>query len=283
MKWKNQSDFEKWLVGEYLHYGSVNAVLYKYRFSPFPVSPAEFHRIIKRCGIIKNVGRRSTHLGEAILFLEHIAETNLPLESAYKKLPPSFKTSLSTLHRIYRNIKHGISRRTATGLFLTPENDDGRILVGSDIASPRVMFGKEIGSKTIPMTFSSKREPQRNSILRVLQQEVFSDLAVENKIPPALYQNVNSPFVTVFVADIKINIFHISVPNKIIGLMNSYKLTNINFIDLNKLNRSITERNSAFSVGIAETILAFQKKMVMGSKHTSIVISKLNKLIIKGK
>src|SRR5690554_3181352 len=92
---------DRWFVELYLKYGSVEETIRSYPES-LPISIANYHRLVKKYGLIKSAGRHVS-LPETLHFFRLKAlEPGAPLERVYKNMPPSFQTSLSTLHRIYQ-------------------------------------------------------------------------------------------------------------------------------------------------------------------------------------
>ncbi|MBU0569346.1 hypothetical protein KKB40_01015, partial [Patescibacteria group bacterium] len=252
-----EQKFNENLVREYLKHGSVDEVLRVNHYS-FPISYAGYQRVLDRWGIIKAAGPNS-RLNEALEFLTHLAEEKIPFETLYRKMPPSFRTSTATLYRILSLIKEGITRRVGTGLVFSHYRDDKKILIGEDISTPRIELGKPYGSLSIPSGFSRKRDPREMAILRVLQQEVFENFAVEKNMPDIIPVRPK-PFMFLDVADVRIEIFHIKLPKKysVPKHFSSYKLRNFQFIRVDKIiSGSMAKQN--YRVGARATALGYQK------------------------
>ena len=171
---------DEWFVALYLKYGSVEEAIRSYPDS-LPISIANYHRLVNRFGLVKSAGRHVS-LPETLHFFRLKAmEPGTPLERVYKQMPLSFQTSLSTLHRIYNYIEKETIRRYAAALIITDGEDKQKVLLGDELTG-NSRYGKKIGDSSIPMSFSKAEESDFDSALRVLQQEVFSDLALRGKL-----------------------------------------------------------------------------------------------------
>jgi len=208
----SEKKFNEFLVSEYLKVGSVDEVMKKFH-QDLPISYAGYQRVLDKWGIVKAAGPNNK-ITEAIEFLTKLAHENIPLEKMYKKMPSTFKTSAASLYRILGYMKEGVTRRLATGLIITPYNSKNKILIANDISTPRVNLGKKYGSVTIPMSFSRIRDLREAAIKRVLQQEVFTDLAVKNRFPKSVVTNNLKPFMYLDIVDIRVEIFHLILPKK---------------------------------------------------------------------
>lgn len=250
----SEKKFNKFLVAEYLKAGSVDEVLKKFNYD-LPTSSASYHRILDDWGIVKAAGPNNK-LAETLDFLTKLAYENIPFDKVYRKMPLRFRTSAATLYRILSYIKEGVTRRLATGLVITLKEDSGKVLVASDISTPRVDLGKNFGSTTIPMGFSKRGDPREDAILRVLQQEVFTKLAVNRKMPKKIIPKYPKPFMYLDIADVRVEVFHLSVSKKLMQKINfsSYKLKGHKFIDMESLAR---KRN--LRVGVKEAVSGYLK------------------------
>ena len=230
---KGEENFNKWLVSEYLKYGSVDEVYRAHQYS-IPISYAGYQRVLNSWRIVKAAGPNS-RLSEVVNFLSKMIEEEVPLETLYKKMPPSFQTSAVTLYRILSYIKEGITRRMGTACIITPYNSKNRILVGRDVSTPRLELGKPYGSISIPMGFSRKRDSRETAILRVLQQEVFTELAIRKEMPDVIPERTK-PFMFFDIADVRVEVFHIKLPKKYSSkkYFSSFKLEGFKFISLDK-------------------------------------------------
>ncbi len=222
------------LVREYLKYGSVDEVFRKSELN-LPVSYAQYQRILDEWGIVKRAGPNN-NLGELLNFLAKFSQENIRIDALYKKMPHTFQTSLVTIYRVLSYIKEGITRRIATGLVITPYKDENKILIANDISTPRLEFGKPFGALTIPVCFSRKRDTNEDAIMRVLQQEVFSQKAIERKIPRSLIKS-SQYFMSLDIADVRVEIFHLPLPEGLSHIKNfsSFKLENFRFVGVNEI------------------------------------------------
>lgn len=274
---EKEVEFAKFIVREYLKYGSVDEVFRKNGYN-LPISFMGVHRIIDKWGIVKAAGPNSK-LSEAITFLVLLSDKKIPLERLYKGLPPSFKTSMATMHRILHHIKEGMVRRAATVLVISPEGEDNLVLLGEDISTPRLAYGKPFGATTLPMSFSKFDESPNDSVLRVLQQEVFTEAAVGREMPSVI-PNPIRPFMYFHIADLKVAIYHISLPRELCNLANfsSYKVRNHQYVSLSDILKG-EEDNWNFRAGIREVVIGY-KKWLSDKKsfvdRPQIAISSLN-------
>jgi hypothetical protein len=197
-----------------------------------------------------------------------MAEKKIPLDVLYKKMPPSFRSSAATMYRILGYIKEGITRRMGTALILTPYNNDKKVLVASDISTPRIELGKPYGSISIPMGFSRKRDPREDAILRVLQQEVFTKLAVDGKLPNII-PNRPKPFMYLDVADVRVEIFHIRLPRKYVStkVFSSYKLKDYKFQNISGLTKM--KSNNNLRAGVYEALNGYKKNQTLLKRNLS--------------
>jgi len=261
----NEAEFNKFLVREYLKLGSVDEVFRYHRYN-IPISYAQYQRILDKWEIIKAAAPNSK-LSEVLNFLSRMVHEEIPLEALYKKMPPSFITSAVTLYRILSYIKEGITRRLGTGLIITPFNNQKMVLTGRDVSTPRFYYGKPFASISIPMGFSKINEKREDGILRILQQEVFSELAVERNLPLSLIPERPKPFMYLDIADVRVEVFQIKLPQKLSKLENfqSYKLQDYRFLNLE--NGNLAESN--FRAGVREAIMGYSKYLELKSKNVT--------------
>ena len=255
---EKEKKFERFIIKEYLRYGSVDEVFRKNNYD-LPISYPGVHRLINRWGIVKAAGPNSK-LSEALTLLVLLSDKKLPLERLYKVLPPSFKTSLATMHRIMHNVKEGIIRRYGTALVIVPEDNPTQILVGDDISTPRLEYCKPFGSTSLPVTFSKKTENPKESILRVIQHEVFTQEAIEKKIPAGIIPDNLKPFMYLDIADVRVAVYQIKLPSNLSGkkCFSSFKLINHRFLSLSNLtDGNLLKFN--FRAGAREVGLAYKR------------------------
>lgn len=263
---EREQKFLTHLVAEYLKYGSVDEVFRAHKYD-LPISYPGFQRVLDKWGIVKAAGPNSK-LSEALSFFVHLAEEQIPLETLYKRMPPSFKTSMGTLHRILSYIKDGVTRRAGTALVISPYKKSNLVLVGNDISTPRVELGKPFGSVSLPMGFSRKRDTKEKAILRVLQQEVFTKQAISQSMPMEVIRENIDPFMYLDIADVRVSIYHLSLPKKLSGSkdFSSFKLENHRFLPIKDI---ISGDFKHFRVGLIETILGYQRRLEMIDKNVT--------------
>ena len=253
---QKEIEFYQPLVAAYLKYGSVDKVFAQFKENP-GVSYAHFQRILQRWGIIKSAGSHG-HMAEIAYFFSALAKNNIPLETLYKTMPPSLKISAASLHRVLSYIKRGITRRTATALIITVSGDPVNLLVGKDISTPRPEIGKLFGSISLPMTFSRRTETPQTSIYRVLQQEVFSNLALMRKLPH-IVPPFQLPIMSIDVTDVRVYVYSLSIPVSLKSKLNSFKLTDYQFVTLEDIAKN-TGFSSPFRAGIPEIATALLER-----------------------
>ena len=259
---KNEEEFNKFLVSEYLKFGSVDEAIKRYN-NEIPISYAQYHRVLDQWGIVKAAASKS-RITETLNFMSKLADEKIPLERLYNRMPSNFRTSYATLYRILSYIKEGITRRIATGLIITPENDENKILIGRDISTPREELGKPYGSMTMPMSFSKKTDPRESAILRVLQQEVFTDLAIDKKIPNIIPVRPK-PFMFLDVADVRVEVFYLPLPRIFADVKNfsSHKLNKLRLVDLNYA----LKYTKKYRTGVLEAIQGYKKYLELKNKN----------------
>lgn len=278
---EREKEFERFIVSEYLKYASVDEVFRKNDYD-LPISYPGVQRLLDRWGIVKAAGPNSK-LSEAITFLSCLSERKIPLERLYKNMPPSFRTSMATMHRIMHNIKEGVTRRVGAALMITPHEDPGSFLVAKDVSTPRIELGKPFGSISVPMTFSKNSESARQSILRVLQQEVFTENTIKGNFPFELIPNDSEPFMYLDIADVRVAVFHIRLPKDFsdVGLFSSYKMENYHYINSDEAQYL---PDSHFRSGIVEMAAGFGKYLQRPQTYPApspvVEISLLNQQLV---
>ena len=264
---RGEEKFNKWLVSEYFKCGSVDEVLRKHNFD-VPISYAQYQRVLGRWGIVKAAGPNSK-LAETLDFLTKLAYENIPFDTLYSRMPSSFRTSAATLYRILSDMKEGITRRMATGLVITTAGSEKKMLVANDYSQPRLHLGKTYGSISIPISFSRLRDPREVAILRVLQQEVFTDDAINNKIPDIIPLRPR-PFMFLDIADVRVEVFHIQLPKKysMKNTFSSYKLKNYRFVDVSSITKLASKQK--LRIGVKEAAEGYLKYLELKKRNLSV-------------
>lgn len=234
--------FERFIVSEYLKYGSVDEIFRQYNYRPLGISYPGVYHVLKRWGVVRAMGRTNTPLTESIEFLARKIEGKIPLETLYRTMPLKLRPSMATLHTIYgwakkivrEEIEKRDMRRAGTALIVSPHGNPGLVLLARDRTPPRLDIGKPYGAISLPMGFSKSWERGR-AILRVLQQEVFTNKLIEN--PVKFNQTANeliaglNPFMFLDIADVRVSVYHLKLPQELSSLENfsSFKLKNFRF------------------------------------------------------
>jgi hypothetical protein len=252
---ENTDDFEKKVVEDYLRYGSVDEIFRANHFN-LPVSYPGVYHILNRWGVVRATGRANTPLSENIGFLVRMVEERIPLEALYRQMPPSFTSSMSILHRIYSRAKKEVKkqvekrdmRRVGTALILTPDDNPHVFLIGRDVSPPSLDVGKPYGAISFPMGFSKKGE-RAKAITRILQQEVFTQMLLENRekfhsLSEKLTQDTY-PFMFLDIADIRVSVYHIELPRKFSETQrfSSFKIKNYRYVSVEDVIEASKERN----------------------------------------
>lgn len=271
---EKERQFQRKIISQYLKYGSVDAVFRRNDYN-LPISYSGFHRLLTKWGIIKAAGP-NCKLAEAVCFLTLLSQNQVPLEHMYRQMPMSFKTSLSTMHRIMGHVKEGVVRRAGTALVITRASNPAAVLIGRDVSVPRVAvdakLGKFIGALSLPMGFSKANEDPRTSILRVLQHEVFTQKAICQKMPDVIPTNPK-PFMHLAIADISVQVFDLVLPDKLGLDFSSFKLEEHRFLSL----REIYEQEGLRS-GVKEVVKGYEQYVEKAGNPT-LTLAQINQTL----
>ncbi len=253
------ADFEKFLISEYFKHGSINKVFYFHHFN-LPISYAGYDRILTKYKVIKSAGPNSK-LTESLRMLRLVADYKLSLEKIYERYAPhKLLVSTNTLHRILHYTRLGLTRRTGTALILTQKGKPDAFLLGNDMSLNDNSLGKK-GNLSLPMSHSKTGEMPRESIARVLQQEVFSNMVINNNFPWNMVPDHPKPVLFIRIADIKVSVYHLELSKEY--RFSSFKLSEHKFLDYDEIITMYTRP------GISEILEKFIE--VMGCKQTSAV------------
>ncbi len=258
---EREERFKTWLVAEYLKFGSVDEVYKIHRYN-LPISYPSYQRLLDEWGIVKAAGPNG-RLSETIAFLAQLAEEKISLEALYRRMPPSFRTSLATMYRVYQYVKEGITRRAGTVLVVSPSNNPNKVLVGSDVSTPRLEWGKPFGSLSFPIGFSRKSDSKREAILRVLQQEVFTAQTIARSFPDEVIPDNPKPFLYIDVADILVSVYPLTLPVNLNSLesFSSFKLERHRFVEVSDIaSGNLREEN--LRAGVSEIAGAYQRYLL---------------------
>ncbi len=265
----DEEKFNRFIVKEYLKYGSVDE-LYRRNNYNLPISYANLQRILDRYGVVKAVGPNNK-FSEAVDFLAHLAKDNIPFEKLYKKMPPSYRTSVVTLYRILSYVKEGITRRLGCALVISPCNDPDKILIAKDISTPNIDFGKYYGDYTIPMGYAKKGGSRSENIKRILQQEVFTDMVANKKFPDFFLKDEMSPYMYLEIADVRVSVYHLQLPEEYskVGSYSSYKLKDFSFVtSAELLNNKYKEVH--LRAGVREAVKGYLRHLSLTKRKLSV-------------
>lgn len=260
---EREERFKTSLVSEYLKYGSVDEV-YKIHRYDLPISYASFQRLLAEWEIVKAAGPNG-RLSETVTFLARLAEEKMSVEALYRRMPPSFRTSLATMYRVYQHVKEGITRRAGTVLVVTPSEDPYKVLVGNDVSTPRLELGKPYGAVSFPIGFSRKSDSNSDMIKRVLQQEVFTKQTIARFFPDAVIPQSPEPFLYIDVADIRVSVYSLTLPKNLSSLesFSSFKLENHRFLEVTDIISQHLEGKN-LRAGMSEIADVYTKFLVQG-------------------
>ena len=248
---KEKDPYNQFLIGEYLKLGSVDAVFKKHG-SDLCVSYPTFARLRKTwngCGVVEKAGP-NTNVSELFHILSILADSNMSLESLYRqRIPRQIRTSIHTCYRVLQKIKEGTVRRHGTILIISPEKEPNKILVGNDISLKHTSFGQS-GDISFPITYSKRGENSSLAIRRVLEREVFTQSVIDGTFPYHLIPKNSSPFTQIVLADILVQVFHLSLPKKYQRSFSSFKIQNHSFVSLEEIIHSNSQNH--YRPGLAE-------------------------------
>ena len=272
---EREAAFNRFIISEYLRYGSVDEVFRRNDYN-LPISYPGVQRLLDKWGIVKAAGPNSL-LTEALIFLEELSLEQIPVERLYRRMPPSFKASMGTMHRILSYIRSETIRRVGTALIMTPEDNPNLILVGNDV-SPiiRTEVGKPYGSLTFPMGYSKRLEAPETSILRVLQQEVFTVPTIEKKdIAERVIPQTPKPFMYLDIADVRVSVYQITLPEEFSEARSftSFKIKNHKFLDTSDL----VIKRKGFRTGIVEIAQGYSRYLKEGASAPIYSTAQINR------
>lgn len=272
---EKEDAFNRFIISEYLRYGSVDEVFRRNDYN-LPISYPGVQRLLDKWRIVKAAGP-NTLLTEALIFLEELSLEQIPVERLYRRMPPSFKASMGTMHRILSYIRSETIRRVGTALLMTPSQNHNLILVGNDV-SPivRTDVGKPYGSITFPMGYSKRLEAPETSILRVLQQEVFTLPTIEKKdVAQRVIPDAPKPFMYLDIADVRVSVYQITLPEELSESKSftSFKIENHKFLDISDL----ATKRKGFRTGIVEIALGYSSFLRGGASLPIYSTAQINR------
>ena len=275
---------DQWLIANYLKYGSVEAVFSAYSWQ-IPFSVPEYHRRVKKAGIVKGDGRSNKSIASALyIFLQRALAPDLSLEKIYRSMPIKLRDArLSSIYRIYDSILRGKTRRLAVGAVISPEYDPRQVLV-ADETMTQISSAKTQGQATIPFGFASRRQSFDNTVLRVLQREFSSDLALSGdlviggELSNRLIPKDSKPFLELQILDVRVLAANIILPEEFCDLSccTSFTVKNHRFVRLEQLlDGSINLRT-----GMGEIFQVYKNLLEDSAFEPRFELSALNKALL---
>lgn len=266
---EREQKFNEFLVEEYFKHGSVDEVFRKRRYN-LPISYANYQRILDKWGVVKKAGPNSK-LTEAIEFFSYLAKENVPFEELYRRMPPSFQTSATTLYRILSYVKEGITRRVGCALVITPYSSSQKILLGRDVSTPRIELGKQYGAMSLPMGYARKRDSRKTNITRILQQEVLAGDTIKGSFPKDVLPENPTPFMYLDIADVRVAVYHLALPKSLSKLksFSSFKLKNYKFMSVEEIVEGKI-KGLNFRAGVVEAVGGYLKYLKLLDRNLSV-------------
>jgi hypothetical protein len=193
-------------------------------------------------------------------------------------MPPSFRPSLPTLYRIYGDIKREVKnnikernpRRVGTALIMTPAKDKYKILVAKDVSVVRQDVGKEYGTISLPMGFSKRSESKKDSVLRVLQQEVFTNNTIKKGFPYKVIPENLKPFMYLDIADVRVSVYNIVLPKRLSStkVFSSFKLTDFQFLSTSQL-KLVSNVSAKFRTSAIDILEGYEDYLISKTTNSS--------------
>jgi hypothetical protein len=263
---EREDAFNRFIITEYLKYGSVDEVFKRNNYD-LPISYPGVQRLLDKWGIVKAAGP-NTRFSEALAFLSSLSNEKIPLETLYRNMPPSFRTSMGTLHRILTHVREGTIRRVGTALVVSPGSNPNLVLVANDVSTPRLEVGKPFGSISLPMGYSRRTENKETSVLRVLQQEVFTQQAIGRRLPVEKILDDPNPFMYIDIADVRVAVYNLILPDWLSATENfsSFKIKDHRYLHVSEIVRGRRD----FRTGIREIALGY-KRFLMEPERDFVV------------
>lgn len=219
-------NFEQFLIKEYFKHGSINKVFQEHKYN-LPISFAGFDRILSKYKIVKSAGPNSK-LSESLYILSLLSSYKIPLEKIYHHFAPkTIQVSTNTLHRILHYTRLRLTRRQGAALIITPKNQSHKVLMGKDLSLVNSSLGNK-GDLSLPMGHSKTGESIRDTITRILQNEVFTNNTIQNNFPWNIIPKHIKPIMYINITDIKVAVYHLVFPKNLRGF-SSFKLSNIKY------------------------------------------------------
>lgn len=228
----SQRNFEQLLVKEYLRLGSINKVFQEHKYD-LPISFAGYDRVLTKFKVIKSAGPNSK-LSESLYILSLLANYKIPLERIYQRFAPkTIQVSTNTIHRILHYTRLGLTRRRGTALLISPKGQPNKVLIGNDQSLTNSSLGNK-GDLSLPMGHSKTGEPIKDSIARVIQNEVFTQNVIDQNFPWEIIPEHIKPIMYVNIADIQVSVYRLEF-SRSYKEFSSFKLSNLKYRAINYL------------------------------------------------
>jgi len=266
-----RDEFEEKLIREYFACGSINKVFQKHHYN-LPISFAGYDRVLTKYGVVKSAGPNSK-LSESLFLMSLLADYKISLEKIYHRFAPkTFQVSSNTLHRILHYTRLGLTRRQGVALLIVTKDKPTKVLMGNDFSLRDKKLGNK-GDLSLPMGYSKLGEPAKDSIARVLQNEVFTNRVVARKFPWKVIPDHNKPVMYVNIADICVSVYKLEIPTNLVDF-SSLKLRNIRFREISEIDKY------SLRAGVEDIVKTYEN---LGKSEQSaealVVNSKLNSSI----
>ncbi len=126
------------------------------------------------------------------------------------------------------------------------------------------------------MTYSKSDDSAITAITRVLQQEVFSQLALNRSLPHKLILPNIKPALYIDIADVRVACYRLIIPDKLAKQLNSFKLNGLTFVSLDNVASS-SSFDSSFRAGVPEIAQGFIDLKKVNNAQALYLWSNLNK------
>lgn len=260
-------EFEKNLISEYFRLGSINKVFQQHKYN-LPISFASFDRVLSKYGVVKSAGPNSK-LSESLFILSLLANYKIPLEKVYHRFAPkSIQVSTNTLHRILHYTRLGLTRRQGAALIISPKGKPHQVLLGKDLSLTKSSLGNR-GDLSLPMGHSKIGEPIKDTIARILQNEVFTDKVINKTFPWEVIPEHIKPVMYINIADIQVSVYKLELPQNL-NQFSSFKLTKQKYTRLDNLPKS------SFRPGVKDILNHYSNLRTNNYSETLVHDSELN-------
>jgi hypothetical protein len=222
------------LLRLFLKLGSVESVLES--FPNINVSYATYQRLISDRGIIKSpTGRPPVHIGALTDFFQTMITENSTIERLNKYPISGFVYGERSLYRVLKKIRTGVISHNATMILAHPQYRPDLLLTARDLCINSVDVEH---SRTAPMTYSTKKEDPYFSLLRVVQQEMLSEMTINGELNVSkasthrFLKNALNPKFYVDVLDVRVGVHILEIPTQLLSRISSERLDSMHFESL---------------------------------------------------